>query len=77
MCLGIPMRIKRIEGLTAVCEARGVEREAGLLFMQGEALEVGDHVVISLGQVIQKISPEEAEAAWEIYDQMLSLPERD
>ena len=71
------MRIKRIEGFTALCEARGVEREAGLLFMQGEGLEVGDHVVISLGQVIQKISREEAEAAWELYDQMLALPARE
>jgi hydrogenase expression/formation protein HypC len=74
MCLGIPMRIKRIDGFTALCEARGVEREAGLLFMQDEALAVGDHVVISLGQVIQKISAEEAETAWQLYDQMLGSP---
>ena len=77
MCLGIPMRIKKIEGLSALCEARGVEREVGLLFMQGEPLAVGDHVVISLGQVIQKISRKQAEAAWEIYDQMLSLPDQE
>ena len=71
------MRIKRIDGLTALCEAKGVEQEAGLLFMQGEELGVGDHVVISLGQVIRRISAEEARAAWELYEQMLSGPGRD
>jgi len=45
--------------------------------MQGEEPGVGDHVVISLGQVIRRISAEEARAAWELYEQMLSGPGRD
>lgn len=72
MCLGIPMRIKSIDQFQALCEARGVEREVGLFMMQGEALEVGDYVVVSTGNAIQKISEQEARSAWEIYDQMLT-----
>jgi hydrogenase expression/formation protein HypC len=71
MCLGIPMQIKSIEGYTARCEAKGVERDVSLFMMQEEALQVEDFVVVHVGYAIQKISPEEAQTAWEFYDQML------
>ena len=72
MCLGIPMQIRSIDGLLARCEAKGVEREANLLMLEHEELAVGDHVVIHLGYALNKVTPEEATAAWEIYDQMLA-----
>ncbi len=72
MCLGIPMQIKSIEGYTARCEAKGVERDVSLFMMQEEALQVEDFVVVHVGYAIQKISPEEAQTAWEFYDQMLA-----
>lgn len=71
MCLGIPMQIKSIEGYNARCEAKGVERDVSLFMMQEEALQVEDFVVVHVGYAIQKISPEEAQTAWEFYDQML------
>jgi len=71
MCLGIPMQIKSIEGYTARCEAKGVERDVSLFMMQEESLNIDDFVVVHVGYAIQKISPEEAQTAWEIYDQML------
>ena len=71
MCLGIPMQIKSIEGYTARCEARGVERDVSLFMMQEESLHIDDFVVVHVGYAIQKISAEEAQSAWEIYDQML------
>jgi len=71
MCLGIPMQIKSIEGYTARCEAKGVERDVNLFMMQEEPLQVDDFVVVHVGYAIQKISPEEAQTAWEFYDQML------
>ena len=72
MCLGIPMQIKSIDGFVARCEAKGVEREVSLFMLQDEALEVGDHVVVHVGYAIQKITPQEARTAWEIYDRMLA-----
>lgn len=71
MCLGIPMQIKSIEGYTARCEAKGVERDVSLFMLQDEKLSIDDFVVVHVGYAIQKISAEEAQSAWEIYDQML------
>ena len=65
------MQIKSIEGYTARCEAKGVERDVSLFMMQDEALAIDDFVVVHVGYAIQKISPEEAGSAWEIFDQML------
>ncbi len=72
MCLGIPMQIKQIDGFNARCEAKGVERDVSLFMLQHEPLEQGDFVVVHVGYAIQKVSPEEAATAWEIYDQMLA-----
>jgi len=72
MCLGIPMRIRSIDGLVARCEAKGAEREASLLMLGVDEVQVGDYVVVHLGYAIDKVSPQEAAAAWEIYDQLLA-----
>ena len=72
MCLGIPMQIRDIDGFNARCEARGVERDVSLFMMQGDALEIGDFVVVHVGYAIQKITPQEASTAWELYDEMLA-----
>ena len=71
MCLAVPMKIKRIDGLAATCEARGVEREVSLFMLQGEPLGVGDHVLIHVGYAIQKISEEEARSTWDLFDEIL------
>jgi hydrogenase expression/formation protein HypC len=65
------MQIKQIDGYTARCEAKGVERDVSLFMMQDEALREDDYVVVHVGYAIQKISPQEARTAWELYDQML------
>lgn len=72
MCLGIPMRVKKVEGLIAWCEARGIERQASLLMFQHEEVKEGDHVMIHLGQVIQKLAKEEAEQSWKLYDEIFA-----
>ena len=72
MCLAIPMQIKTIDGFTARCEAKGVERDVSLFMLQGEELEKGDYVLIHVGYAIQKVSPAEARSAWELYDEILA-----
>ena len=71
MCLGIPMQIKSINGFIANCEAKGVERDVSLFMLQDEKLLVDDFVVVHVGYAIQKITPQEARTAWEMYDLML------
>jgi hydrogenase expression/formation protein HypC len=72
MCLGIPMQIREINGYVANCEARGVRRDVNLFMMQEENLQVDDFVVVHVGYAIQKVTPQEAQTAWELYDQMLA-----
>lgn len=72
MCLGIPMQVKSIDQYQARCEARGVERSVSLFMLQGESIELGDYVVVHMGNAIEKISPQDAFMAWEVYDQMLA-----
>jgi len=71
MCLAVPMKITSIDGFSATCEAKGIEREVSLFMLQGESIEVGDHVLIHVGYAIQKISEEEAKASWDLFDEII------
>lgn len=72
MCLAIPMQVMEIDGLSARCEAKGVERTVSLFLLQHEPLVPGDMVMVHVGSAIQKISAEQARSAWELYDEMLA-----
>lgn len=72
MCLGIPMRVQSIDGFIAHCEAKGVERDVSLFMLQDEPLNVDDYVMVHIGYAIQKISHQDAQTAWELYDQVLA-----
>ena len=71
MCLAVPMKIKSIDGFNATCEAKGIEREVSLFMLQGEPLDVGDHVLIHVGYAIQKVSEDEARATWDLFDEII------
>ncbi len=73
MCLGIPMKILKINGFNAECEARGVQREVSLMLLGEGEVELGDFVMVHVGFAIQKMSAEEAASTWEIFDEMLAL----
>jgi hydrogenase expression/formation protein HypC len=66
------MQIREIDGFLANCEAKGVQRDVNLFMMQEEPLAIGDFVVVHVGYAIQKITPQEAQTAWELYDEMLN-----
>jgi len=72
MCLGIPMKIVRIDGFTAHCEAKGVTRDVNTFLIQDQELTPGDYVLVHVGYAIQKISEAHARSAWELYDEMLA-----
>jgi hydrogenase expression/formation protein HypC len=77
MCLAIPMKISRIDGLNARCASKGVERDVSLILLQDETPKEGDYVLIHVGYAIQKISEEEAVSTWELLDQMLAMEAAD
>ncbi len=72
MCLGIPMQVVEIDGFVARCEARGASRDVSLFLMQDEPVRVGDFVMVHVGYAIQRIEPQAARSAWELYDEMLA-----
>jgi hydrogenase expression/formation protein HypC len=66
------MEVKTIDGFSARCEAKGVERDVSLFMLQHEEIAPGDFVVVHVGYAIQKVTAEEAASAWDIYDEMLA-----
>jgi hydrogenase expression/formation protein HypC len=72
MCLGVAMQVVAINGFTAQCEAKGVQREVSLFMLQDEPVNVGDHVMVHVGYAIQKLTAQEARSIWELLDQVLS-----
>jgi hydrogenase expression/formation protein HypC len=70
MCLGIPMEVMAFDGFQARCSAQGVEREVSLFLMQDEPISIGDFVLVHVGYAIQKMTPQEARSAWELYDEV-------
>lgn len=58
MCLGVPMKIKKIEGKTGIAELSGIEREVALDFVPN--VKVGDWVIIHAGYAIQILDEEDA-----------------
>lgn len=75
MCLAIPMEVKEIDEFVARCEAKGVERDVSLFMMQGEDVRPGDFVMVHVGYAIQKVSPQDARSAWELFDEILASTE--
>jgi len=72
MCLAVPMEVMEIDGYMARCAACGVERDVSLFMLQDETIAPGDFVIVHVGYALQKISPEEARASLELFDQLLA-----
>ena len=72
MCLAIPMQVKEVDEFVARCEAKGVERDVSLFMMQGEDIKPGDFVMVHVGYAIQKVSRQDAQTSWELFDEILA-----
>jgi hydrogenase expression/formation protein HypC len=66
------MQVVAIEDYLARCSAKGVERDVSLFLLQDDLPDIGEFVMVHVGYAIQKMTPQEARSAWEIYDQMLA-----
>ena len=58
MCLGIPMKIVRIEGDDAVVSAGGLKRKANVSLLEG--VRIGEYVLIHAGFAIERVKEKEA-----------------
>jgi hydrogenase expression/formation protein HypC len=58
MCLGIPMRLVKVEGAVGTADLDGVSRQVMLDLVPGAA--VGDYVIVHAGYAIQTLDEREA-----------------
>ena len=73
MCLSIPSKVVEItdDKTSCVVDTMGVKREASLLMMIDQDIEIGDYVLLHIGFVMNKIDDAEALSSIEIYQEML------
>lgn len=64
MCLAIPGKIKEIDNQEVIVEYPGEERRA---LLGGESVQAGDYVMVQMGIVVKKITPEEAKISLEAW----------
>ena len=58
MCLGIPMKIVKIDGDEGIVESGGIKKKANFSLMKG--LKPGDYILLHAGFAIEKIKESEA-----------------
>jgi hydrogenase expression/formation protein HypC len=66
------MQVVAIDGYLARCSAKGVERDVSLFLLQDDSPAIGEFVMVHVGYAIQKMTPQEARSAWELYDEVLA-----
>jgi len=73
MCLSIPSKVVKVSEDKTMCtvDTMGVQREANLMMMADDEVQVGDYVLLHIGFVMNKIDEEEALASLETYREIL------
>lgn len=73
MCLAIPARIIRIEGIKGVIDLEGVRREISLILCP-EA-QVGEYALVHAGFAISVIDEEQAQLGLETFEEFRRILE--
>lgn len=68
MCLAIPMKILKVEGVTARARVSGLEKEIDVRFLKNPS--PGDYVIVHAGFAIEKLDPDEARRTLELIDEI-------
>ena len=58
MCLGIPMKLVKIDGENGIVDSGGLRKNVNLSLMKNA--EIGDYLLIHAGFAIERVKPEEA-----------------
>ena len=76
MCLGVPGRILKVDGLVATVDFWGVEREVRLDVVD-EPVVPGDYVLNHVGFAIRRIPHEEIGETLALYEELLAADDED
>ena len=68
MCLGIPMKIKKINGEFAQVETGRLKRTVNIQMLL--SVKVGDYVIVHAGFAIQKLDPQRAKETLRLIDEI-------
>lgn len=72
MCLGIPMKIKKVTGKSiAIAELEDSTREVDISLVPG--LLEGDYVIVHAGYAIEKLDRAEADERIELFEELAEL----
>jgi hydrogenase expression/formation protein HypC len=75
MCLSIPSKVVKISDDKLMCtvDTMGVQRDANLMMMDDEEVNIGDYVLLHIGFVMNTIDEKEALASIETYKEILEM----
>ncbi len=65
MCLAVPVKVLKIDGLKAMVELGGLSRQASIMLVPDT--QVGDYVLLHAGFAIQKLDEREAEETLSLF----------
>jgi len=68
MCLGIPMKVKKMEGNFAQVESGRLIRTINIQMMP--QIKVGDYVIVHAGFAIEKVDPQKARETLRLIDEI-------
>jgi len=79
MCLSIPSKVVKISDDQTMCtvDTMGVQRDANLMMMGDDDVQLGDYVLLHIGFVMNKIDEDEAMASINTYKEILSLMDKE
>ena len=79
MCLSIPSKVVKISDDKTMCtvDTMGVQRDANLMMMADDEVQVGDYVLLHIGFVMNKIDEEEAILSINTYKEILEIMDED
>jgi len=75
MCLSIPSKVVKISEDNTMCtvDTMGVQRDANLMMMDDDEIQIGDYVLLHIGFVMNKIDEEEAQISIDTYKEILEV----
>ena len=76
MCLGVPGRVVRVDGMTALVDFFGVSRHVRLELVD-QPVAPGDYILNHVGYAIRRIPEEDIEGTLAMYEQLLREAEDD
>ena len=76
MCLGVPGKILKVDGLVATVDFWGVEREVRLDVVD-QPVAPGDYVLNHVGFAIRRIPREEIAETLMLYEELLAADDED